>query len=355
MNLRTSLSVLFLFAKRCIESQSQFRSTKQADDAVDYLLRSLNVSSVDEMRSMDMQTIVNANGGQATYAVFPAVDNYVFPEHPLKLMENGQINGESVMIGTMFRESFTAEPWNMGWVPDDGEELVQFWDSIYDDSEVEMIEGAYPVDEEGIAEKVWSNPSIFDDNRSAVLVSTQLQTDCFFRCGSIRQTELISEHPITQNKSVYFYQMGFIEEPWDQVTHAADVNYLFDAEIFLSVHSDDFTKTVQNFFGAYIRGEGVMIDGVDASIQNGQYIHVVDEVKAVALGDLHVVKTRCEVMLELGDDAFENPLFCYGDSVNSLLSDDDDSGDNTKEDDPVEDVSGFDKVKDAVCSLLCSD
>ena len=79
-----------------------------------------------------------------------------------------------------------------------------------------------------------------------------------------------------------------------------------------------------------------------------------DEVKAVDLSDLNVVKARCEVMFELGDDAFENVLFCSGDHVNSLLSDDDDSSDDTKEDDPVEDVSGFDEVKDAVCSLLCS-
>ena len=331
----TELFVLFLFCERCIESTGQLRSMEEADDAVDYLLMLLNVSSVDEMRSMNMSTIVNANGGQATYAVFPAVDNYVFPEHPLKLMENGSINGESVMIGTMLRESFTAEPWNRGWVPDDGEELVQFWDSIYDDSEVEMIEGAYPVDEEGIAEKVWSNPSIFDDNRSAVLVSTQLQTDCFFRCGSIRQTELISEHPITQNKSVYFYQMGFIEEPWDQVSHGADVNYLFEAEIFISVHSENFTKIVQDFFGSYIRGEGVMIDGDDASIQNGQYIHVVDEVKAMDLDELDMVKTRCEVMFDLDDDAFTNYAFCSG-GVADFVSDDDDTANQYDDDDDVE-------------------
>ena len=141
---------------------------EEADDAVDYLLRSLNVSSMDEMRSMDMQTIVGAKGAKAPYSqiedVFasrPGVDGYVFPMHPQLLMENGSINAESVMIGTMFRESFTGEPWNGGWVPDDGEELVQFWSSIYDDSEVNTIERAYPVDEEGIAEKVWSHPSIF--------------------------------------------------------------------------------------------------------------------------------------------------------------------------------------------------
>jgi len=233
--------------------------------------------------------------------------------------------------------------------------LVQFWDSIYDDSEVEMIENAYPVDEEGIAEKVWSDPSIFDDDRSAVLVSTQLQTDCWVRCGSIRQTELITENPMTESIPVYFYQMGFIEEPWDQVTHAADVNYLFDSEIFMSVHSEYFTKIVQNFFGAYIRGEGVVIDDVDASIQNGQYIYVVDEVKAMDLSELDMVKTRCEVMFDLGDDAFTNGPFCIGEEVQDAESDDDDSDDSIKVDEPQKSSPGFDEVKDAVCSWLCSD
>merc|ERR1712156_793614 len=333
----------------CIESWGQFKSMDQADDAVDDLLRSLNVSSVDEMRSMDMQTIVDGS------ASLPAVDNYVFPEHPLKVMENGQINGESVMIGTMFRDSFTAEPYNIGWVPDDGEDLVQLWKSWYDDPEVEMIERAYPVDEEGIDEKVWSNPSIFDDGRSAQLVSTQLQTDCWVRCGSIRQTELITENPMTESIPVYFYQMGFIEEPWDQVTHAADVNYLFDSEIFMSVYSEDFTKIVQNFFGAYIRGEGVVIDDVDASIQNGQYIYIVDEVKAMDLSELDMVTTRCEVMFDLGDDAFTNGPFCIGEEVQDAESDDDDSDDSIKVDEPQKSSPGFDEVKDAVCSWLCSD
>ena len=347
--------MLSLFAKRCIESFAEFRSTEDADDAVDYLVRLLNVSSVDEMRSMDMQTIADNYRFNAPPLPFPAVDNYVFPEHPLKLMENGQINGESLMIGTMFRESFTAELYNTGWVPENGEDLVEFWNSIYDQSEVEMIEGAYPVDEEGIVEKVWSNPSIFDDGRSAQLVASQLQTDCQFRCGSIRQTELIAEHPMTQNKSVYFYQIGFIEEPWDQISHSADVNYLFDSNITFSVHSDEFTKIVQDFFGAYIRGEGVMIDGVDASIQNGQYIQVVDEVKAVDLSDLDVVKTRCEVMFDLGDDAFDNSAFCRGIDLEDIASILDDPDDSTKVDEPAKDSSGFDEVKDAVCSWLCSD
>merc|ERR1712154_246320 len=230
-------------------------------------------------------------------------------------------------------------------------------------SEVEMIEGAYPVDEEGIAEKVWSYPSIFGDDRSAVLVSTQLQTDCWVRCGSIRQTELITENPMPESIPVYFYQMGFIEEPWDQVSHGADVGYLFDMpqayEYGISVYSEDFTKIVQNFFGAYVRGEGVMIDGIDASIQNGQYIHVVDEVKAMDLDELDMVKTRCEVMFELGDDAFDNSAFCSGSveagDLPNAESDDDDSDDSIKVDEPQESSPEFDDVKDAVCSWLCSD
>merc|ERR1711972_433461 len=169
----------------------------------------------------------------------------------------------------------------------------------------------------------------------------------------------ISEHPITQNKSVYFYQMGFIEEPWDQVSHGADVMYLFDTESFINVHSENFTKIVQDFFGAYIRGEGVMIDGDDASIQNGHYIHVVDEVKAMDLDELDMVKTRCEVMFDLDDDAFTNYAFCSGSveagDLPDAESDDDDSDDSIKVDEPQKSSPEFDDVKDAVCSWLCSD
>ena len=186
---------------------------------------------------------------------------------------------------------------------------------------------------------------IFDDGRSAELVASQLQTDCMFRCGSIRQTELITKNPMAESIPVYLYQLGYIEEPWDQLSHANDVNYLFGID-------DDFTKIVQDFFGAYIRGEGVMIDGVDASIQNGKWIYVVDEVKGMDLKALPytMVRERCEVMFDLQDDAFENYAFCEG---HYFPEDDDD--DDADDDDPEKSSSGFDKVKDAVCSLLCSD
>jgi len=185
-----------------------------------------------------------------------------------------------------------------------------------------MIERAYPVDEEGIAERVWSYPSIFDDGRSAVLVSTQLQTDCWFRCGSIRQTELITENRMTRRIPVYFYQFGFIEEPWDQVSHGDDVYHLFGSQSDFNLYSENFSKIVQNFFGAYIRGEGVMIDDVDASIQNGKYIYIVDEVKAVDLSDLDVAKKRCQVMFDLGDEAFDNEDFCVGLGVDESFDSD---------------------------------
>merc|ERR1712062_67035 len=73
--------------------------------------------------------------------------------------------------------------------------------------------------------------------------------------------------------------------------------------------SADFIKITQNFFGAYIRGEGVL-DA--ASIQNGTYIQIVDEVKAVDSKELDMIKKRCQVMYELGNDAFDSYQFCYG-------------------------------------------
>merc|ERR1712129_269420 len=76
-----------------------------------------------------------------------------------------------------------------------------------------------------------------------------------------------------------------------------------------TVVSEDFVKITQDFFGAYVRGEGVVDD---ASIQNGKYIHVVNEVKAVDLSELDMVRKRCELFSEFDDDVFDSHAFCYG-------------------------------------------
>ena len=298
----------------------RLRTTNEAKALTKQFATFLNLSTVEDMRSIDMQSIVDAGYGQTEGNPIPALDGYVFPMDTLDLFQNGNINGDSVMIGTLFRESFTAEPFNIGFVPKDNEDLIQFWNTLYHDSQVKRIKEAYPVDEEGIKAKVWPYPSWFDDGRSAVLVSTQLQTDCTFRCGSILQTELITESVVTRKVPVYFYQFGYIEEPWDRVSHGQDIFQLFGREIpeghpmksNHTIYSEDFTKIAQNFFGAYIRGEGVVINGIDSTVNNGKYIQVVDEVKAVDLSELDVVKKRCEVMYELGNDAFDSYGFCIG-------------------------------------------
>jgi len=306
----------------CIKSIGRFRGENEAKAQTKQYANYLDVTSVEDMRSMDMQTIADAGFMDPTATNLPGVDGYVFPMDPLELMESGHINGDSVMIGTLFRESFTAEPWNTGWVPEDIADLSTFYGKHFHDSHVKLLEEAYPVDD--VAGKIWKYPSLFDDGRPAVLVSTQLQTDCSFRCGSLAQTELITEHPITRDVPVYFYQYGWIEEPWDRVSHGQDIMQLFGQDMKQSpmwnnytVFSEEFVKITQNFFGAYIRGEGVLDD---ASIQNGKYIQIVDEVKSVDLSDLDVVKERCEAMFELDNDAFGSNSFCLG-SLDTMAED----------------------------------
>ena len=279
----------------------------------------MNVSSVEEMRSLDMQSIIDAGFGDTeVFKHLPAVDGYVFPMDSLKLYEAGYVNGESVMIGTNFRESFPAEPWNVGFVPKDNEDLLRFWTELYHDSHVKDIAAAYPVDD--IKGKIWNRPSIFDDGRAAVLVSTQLQTDCSFRCGSILQTELIANNPITKHVPVYFYQYGFVDEPWDQVSHGQIERHVFGGELPEGDPNKDafdkFTRITQDFIGTYIRGEGVVDD---ASIQNGKYIQVVDRVKAEDLAELDMVRTRCEVMFGMDVDAFDSSEMCWGMNIGKNL------------------------------------
>merc|ERR1712087_828844 len=273
----------------CIKSLGRFRSVSEVKKLTKEFAEVNNASTVEELRSLDMQAIVDAGYGGMKGNPMPGVDGYVFPMHPLDLLKSGHVNGESVMIGTVFRESFTAEPWNFGFVPESAEALTDFWTTLYHDSTVKKISSVYDVND--IKGKVWKYSSIFDDDRAAVLVSTQLQTDCMFRCGSIMQMDLITQNPITKDIPVYFYQYGYDKEQWDQVSHGQDVIQIFGREMpadhpmtnNYTVFSHDFVKTTQNFFGAYIRGEGVLDDD---SVQNGKYIHVVGKVEAVDLSDL---------------------------------------------------------------------
>merc|ERR1712061_267286 len=83
-----------------------------------------------------------------------------------------------------------------------------------------------------------------------------------------------------------------------------------------TVFSHDFVKTTQDFFGAYIRGEGVH---EDASVQNGKYIHVVDKVRVVDLKELDMVRARCELMFEMDLEAFDSQPFCFGIDTTDLM------------------------------------
>ena len=68
----------------------------------------------------------------------------------------------------------------------------------------EIIKKYYPFDE--IKEKIWKYDTIFNE-RHALLIQTVQQTDCTFRCGSVAQTEILSNGAMTKNSfPVYFYQ-----------------------------------------------------------------------------------------------------------------------------------------------------
>merc|ERR1711933_46354 len=121
-----------------------------------------------------------------------------------------------------------------------------------------------------------------------------------------------ANNPVIKDRaSVYFYQYGYIEKPWDQVSHGYDIIGLFGYDIEWVnggvKFSEEFVAISQKFFGDYIKGQ---VDE-SLSVQNGYYVQIVDEVKKVPMNDLDVVKERCEVYKLFGDSIWRNE-FCMG-------------------------------------------
>merc|ERR1712228_1118749 len=118
-------------------------------------------------------------------------------------------------------------------------------------------------------------------------------------------------HPMIKNRaSVFFYQFGYIEKPWDQVSHGYDIIALFGEDIDWvngGVAFSEKFEITQEFFGDYIKGKF----DESMSVQNGYYVQIVDEVKKVAMSDLDVVRERCEVYKLFGDDIWRSH-FCAG-------------------------------------------
>ena len=128
---------------------------------------------------------------------------------------------------------------------------------------------------------------------------------------------MLAKHPVIGGSfPTFFYQFGYAEKPWDSVSHAYDLIPLFgrDADVLNcgKAFSEEFMLRTQGFFGGYIKGvEPVASDGTIASMQNGYYAQIVDEIRFVELSDLDVVRERCEVYNQLGDGIFRHPI-CMG-------------------------------------------
>eukprot|EP01083_Nonionella_stella_P045638 122455_1 len=289
--------------------------SQQEGWALTQLVRDTNNATIfDELRTMDMQNMTEAFAATMK-SILPATDGYFFPMSTKELLHHGLANGESTMIGTVFRESFTEKPFNMpGAVKNLSQLNERYYEKLFD-TQAKLFQKYYP--EKEVKTKVWPyGVSEFDDNIGS-LIQTVQATDCWVRCGSLWQADILAAHPVTKNTlPVYFYQYGYITKPWDQVSHGYDMIGLFgwDTE-WLSAgvpFSEEFVKITQNFFGNYIRNGAVVTENGDvASIQNGYYVQITDGANVVTDDDLDVVRDRCEVYKILGDEIWRDQ-FCTG-------------------------------------------
>eukprot|EP01084_Bolivina_argentea_P223619 378328_1 len=283
----------------CIKSSGRFLSKIEGIKQTKTIRDAIGVKSFEELRTMDMQNILDIGYGGNDFIEItnlPSTDGYVFPMNTIDLINSGYINGESVMIGTLFMESFAVEPFYMGSLVKNEKELNEYYYKNYFDSVVSEIQKYYPIND---MNKIWKYKSVF--NTSSEIIQTTQHTDCWVRCGSITQIDIISNNLITKNNvNVYFYQYGYINEPWDQVTHGYDIGNLFgngkNSPFSNGIWSDKFANISMKFFGDYVKGiEPINNDnGKYATIQNGYYLRVVDGVKVVDINQLDVVKERCK-------------------------------------------------------------
>eukprot|EP01083_Nonionella_stella_P214007 771356_1 len=275
--------------------------------------KTVNATTFNELRDMNLQNITNA-WELVGKTFLPSIDGYVFPMSTLKLLQNGVINGESTMLGTVFRESFTEKPFNMGNPPQNLNELNDYYNDKLFDIQAELMRKYYPENE--VYTKIWPYGKSEFENNIASLIQTVQTTDCWVKCGSIWQADIMATNPITMKTfPVYFYQYGYIKQPYDQVSHGYNTVGVFGYDIpWISAgveYSEKFVQISQKFFGDYVKGIVPMKNEKVASVQNGYYMQVVEEVKIVALDDLDIVRDRCEVYKIFGDKIWRNE-FCMG-------------------------------------------
>mmetsp|Transcript_67830 Transcript_67830/g.60966 ORF Transcript_67830/g.60966 Transcript_67830/m.60966 type:complete len:573 (-) Transcript_67830:125-1843(-) len=300
----------------CIESSGKILSQNEAWQMSQEIKQINNVTRFDELRIMDLQTITDTffiyGNGQS---LLPSIDGYVFPLTTLELMQHGHVNGESLMLGTLFRESFNEKPWNVAISPQNLDELNEYYYKKLFDTEAQLIQEYYPENE--VYTKIWPYGKSEFENNVASLIKTVQTTDCWVKCGTIWQSDIIASNPITTNSfPVYLYQYGYIKQPYDRISHGYDLLGLFGRDIaWLNggiKYSDKLVQQTQKFFGDYINGGIVpMKNGKPASVQNGLYIQIVEKIKIVDVEDLNNIKSRCQVYKLLGDEIWRNK-FCVG-------------------------------------------
>ena len=312
----------------CLESLGKFLSEPEGWDIAKKVRDAVNGSNVEELRAMDMQLIAEAFTASMEF-ILPAIDGYVFPMGTKEMAESGNVNGESTLIGTMFRESFSEKPFNMGFSPQSLQELNEYYfEKLYDTQARydwlgwfiyyffcvfggRLMKQYYPEDAESLRSKIWPYGESEFESNPASLIQTVQTTDCWVKCGSLWQADGLAANPmLSRSFPVYFYQFGYVEKPWDAVSHGYDLLPLFGEDMeWINAgkpFSDHFMRNVQRFFGGYIKG------AVEAeTVQSGYYVQIVDEVRMVPMNELDTVRERCEVYRAMGD-AIWRDQFCMG-------------------------------------------
>mmetsp|Transcript_49124 Transcript_49124/g.60356 ORF Transcript_49124/g.60356 Transcript_49124/m.60356 type:complete len:568 (-) Transcript_49124:143-1846(-) len=296
----------------CVKSLGKWRSKEEAYELSKTVKDSVGAKTFQDLKAMSLQTIVDTFAMTLDF-MYPSIDGYVFPESAFDIMNAGYINGESTMIGTTVRESFTEKPFNLGKPPQNETELYDFYYKFLYDSQVDLVKEYYPFNS---IDKIYTfGKSEFDSN-PATLIQTQLATDCWVRCGTLKQAQIISDNNKLKNSfDVYFYQYGYYTQPYDQVSHGYDVLGLFgfDAE-WLSggaTYYDELEKMTMDMFGDYANGIKPTINDEIATYNNGYYMELAEEIKIKSIDNLNALKKRCELYDKLGDGIFVNP-FCFG-------------------------------------------
>jgi len=300
----------------CVESMGKFFSESEAWEFGKEIRDAVNASSFEALRDMDMGDLVSAH--EATMKIIlPSIDGYVFPQSTADLVRGGAVNGESTLIGTLFRESFSEAPFFMGPTLNTLSDLDAFYFAKLYDSEARLLQRHYPTSTDEVFSKVWPyGESAFAGNISS-LIQTVQSTDCWVKCGSLWQAETLATHSIIGAAfPTFFYQFGYVEAPWDAVSHGYDLLPLFGHDMEWvncgKAFSPKFMRTTQKFFGGYVRGEvPTTSEGTAASLQNGFYAQIVDEVRFADAKELDLVRDRCAVYELLGDAIWRNPI-CMG-------------------------------------------